>query len=69
MHSSASQVDHSVSVAAVGAPYDPNNAQAICPHCNARKAQQEAVSARRRQTKRDTQRHHERPPGNSDAQT
>ncbi|MEN4399378.1 HNH endonuclease [Mycolicibacterium senegalense] len=42
----ATQVDHIVNTAAGGAELDENNCQAICPSCNARKAQREAVNAR-----------------------
>lgn len=44
----ADQVDHIISTAAGGAPLDPDNAQAICSACNARKAQAESAAAQRR---------------------
>lgn len=48
----ATQVDHIINVAAGGAPLDPNNAQAICSPCNARKAQDESRAAIRRHKRR-----------------
>ncbi|WP_457095183.1 HNH endonuclease [Mycobacteroides abscessus] len=42
----ATQVDHIVNTAAGGVELDPANLQSACPPCNARKAQQEAGSAR-----------------------
>lgn len=47
----ATQVDHIINTAAGGAPLDPNNAQAICPTCNARKAQRESAAAQRRRSR------------------
>lgn len=44
----ADQVDHIHNTAAGGAKLDPDNCQAICTPCNARKAQRESTAARRR---------------------
>jgi len=41
----ATQVDHVVNVGSGGAALDPANLQSICPACDARKAQREAVAA------------------------
>lgn len=44
----ATQVDHIINTAAGGAKLDPDNCQAACRPCNARKAQQESAADRRR---------------------
>jgi 5-methylcytosine-specific restriction protein A len=44
----ATQVDHIINTAAGGAELDPNNCQAICTPCNARKASAEGAAARAR---------------------
>lgn len=44
----ATQVDHIINTAAGGAELDSENTQAICPSCNARKAQRESIAARTR---------------------
>jgi 5-methylcytosine-specific restriction endonuclease McrA len=43
----ATQVDHIINTAADGAELDPDNCAAICPPCNARKAQRESIAARK----------------------
>lgn len=59
----ATQVDHIINTAAGGAPFDPNNCVAICAPCNARKAAQEAASARRARPRPTNKRPPERHPG------
>jgi 5-methylcytosine-specific restriction enzyme A len=44
----ATQVDHIVNVANGGPEFDPNNCQASCSPCNARKASAEGAAARAR---------------------
>lgn len=59
----ATQVDHIINTAAGGPELDPNNCQAICSPCNARKASAEGAAARRANPKPSTYRQPERHPG------